>query len=187
MVFTHCGILSIRNRGPVAKRMDDLISKYIDEKQRPLEADLEQWGIPIWALIGYWKAAKNDVDVVARDYKIPIEAVHAALHYYEKHKDIIDAKLMVNSIAPGLNEVSSNLPNVPKSKYIDEKRPPLEAYLEQWGIPIWPLIGYWKGVNNDVELVVRDYKIPVEAVHAALQYYQKHKDIIDAKLLVNAG
>lgn len=41
--------------------------------------------------------AKSDVDLVARDYQIPIEAVHAALQYYEKHKEIIDSKLIVNA------------------------------------------------------------------------------------------
>jgi uncharacterized protein (DUF433 family) len=66
---------------------------------RPGPADvwLKDYGVSVWALVGYWQAAEHDVERVAADYEIPREAVEAALAYYERNREIIDARLAANT------------------------------------------------------------------------------------------
>ena len=78
----------------------DLIARWIEidpYRPGPLYARLKEYGIHIWALIGHLPAAKGDPRQVAKDYHIPVEAVEAALAYYEQHQGAIDAKLEANS------------------------------------------------------------------------------------------
>lgn len=85
--------------------MDDqkLIEQYIDvgtDGQDPTErADvrLRNYGVPVWAIIGQWRALDRDVEQVALDYDISREAVEAALAYYRCNKTYIDARLLLNS------------------------------------------------------------------------------------------
>ncbi len=78
----------------------DLIREYIElNPHRPGVADarLVRYGVPVWALIGYYRAIHGDKAIVARDYSIPAESVDAALAYYEEHKAEIDARLSENA------------------------------------------------------------------------------------------
>lgn len=78
----------------------DLIERYIEENpHRPGvdEARVRQHGAPVWALVGHLDAAGGDLDTVAHDYRLPREAVDAALAYYRRHKDAIDARLATNA------------------------------------------------------------------------------------------
>jgi uncharacterized protein (DUF433 family) len=79
---------------------EQLIARYIAlDPQRPWpeEARLVQSGVSVWAIIGYLPAVGGDLKQVALAYDIPIEAVIAALAYYEKHKPAIDARLAENA------------------------------------------------------------------------------------------
>jgi uncharacterized protein (DUF433 family) len=60
------------------------------------EAVLGDFGIPVWAVVGAIVLAHATPDEVARDYQIPVAAVRAALAYYERHKDAIDARIAAN-------------------------------------------------------------------------------------------
>ena len=51
----------------------------------------------MWALVGHLRAVCDDVDRVAADYELPREAVEAALAYYRRNKDLIDARLLLNT------------------------------------------------------------------------------------------
>ncbi len=78
--------------------MDDaaLIERYIEpnpNKHGKANAWLRDYGIAVWALVGYWMAVKGDVDQVAADYGLPLEAVQAALAYYRRYKCLIDDRL----------------------------------------------------------------------------------------------
>jgi hypothetical protein len=67
-------------------------------------------------------------------------------------------------------------------------RGPADAYLVEYSAPVSALIAYCLGdAQHDVDRVAVDYEVPVEAVPAALAYYQRHKAFIDAKLLLNAA
>jgi len=79
---------------------DDLIARYIEPNpHRPGldEARLVGWGVAVWALVGYLTAVGGDIAQVAEDYDLPREAVEAALAYYRRHKDLIDARIAANT------------------------------------------------------------------------------------------
>lgn len=62
-----------------------------------------------------------------------------------------------------------------------------EVRIRDTGVPVWALIGYLPAVADDPAQVARDYELPLEAVQAAIAYYQKHRAAIDARLDQNAG
>ncbi len=79
-----------------------LIERYIDldTDRYPsgrADARLREYGVPVWALVGYLRVVDNDVDRVAEDYELPREAVEAALAYYRRNQAYIDARLLLNS------------------------------------------------------------------------------------------
>lgn len=62
-----------------------------------------------------------------------------------------------------------------------------EGRIRDTGVPVWALIGYLPAVADDPVQVARDYELPLEAIQAAIAYYQKHRAAIDARLAQNAG
>jgi uncharacterized protein (DUF433 family) len=60
---------------------------------------MEQHIVPIWAIVGHWRAVDEDGARVAQSYRIPREAVEAALAYYRRHAAVIDARLAANAAA----------------------------------------------------------------------------------------
>jgi uncharacterized protein (DUF433 family) len=78
----------------------DLIERYIvEDPQWPgaAEARLAAYGVPVWALIGHFKAIGGDPARVAYDYDVPEVYIHAALAYYQRHQPEIDARLIENA------------------------------------------------------------------------------------------
>jgi uncharacterized protein (DUF433 family) len=65
----------------------------------PAEARLRESGVPVWALVGYWRSAGEDVGRTAKAYHVPRQAVEAALVYYRDHSPEIDARLAANAAA----------------------------------------------------------------------------------------
>lgn len=77
-----------------------LIDAWIEsDPYRPGEADvrLREYGVHVWALIGHLLGMNGDVDQVARDYVIPVDAVRAARAFYARHTTIIDARIAANA------------------------------------------------------------------------------------------
>jgi hypothetical protein len=75
-----------------------LIERYIDataDDRGPAYARLAEYGTPVWAIIGYAKAVKDEAQV-ARDYGVPLEHVRAAKAYYRRYRRYIDAFLTLN-------------------------------------------------------------------------------------------
>jgi uncharacterized protein (DUF433 family) len=75
---------------------DELIARYIvlgPEATGPTGARVAGAGVRVWALIGYLRANEQDIARAAADYEIPVDAVRAALAYYERHRAAIDARL----------------------------------------------------------------------------------------------
>ena len=82
------------------EQVDRLIEEWIEPNpQSPGSADvrLKEYGVPIWTLIGHLEVVNGDITQVARDYDIVGEAVDAALAYYNRHKEVIDARIAANS------------------------------------------------------------------------------------------
>ena len=61
------------------------------------EARIAGTGVPVRALIGHLPAADNDVCQVAKDYELPVDAVRAAIAYYQRNREAIDARLAQNA------------------------------------------------------------------------------------------
>lgn len=82
---------------------DELIERYIElNPNRPGRdrASIKRYGVEVWALIGYYQGeAGADIKRIAKDYDIPVDAVRAALAYYAREKDLIDARLKLNQTA----------------------------------------------------------------------------------------
>ena len=79
---------------------DALIAEYIElNPDRPGldHARLKEFGVAVWALIGYLRGADDDIDGVAADYEVPREAVLAAIAYYERHRALLDHRIAVNN------------------------------------------------------------------------------------------
>jgi uncharacterized protein (DUF433 family) len=85
---------------PLDDDEDALIARYIEpnpHKPAVEEARLTDYGISVWAIMGYYLLALNrDVDEVARAYDVPREAVEAAIAYYRRHQCAIDTRLAAN-------------------------------------------------------------------------------------------
>jgi uncharacterized protein (DUF433 family) len=85
--------------------MDDdaLIARYVEDDPRrpgPANARLTDSGVPIWALIGYLHAAAGgDTRQAAEDYRVPVDAVRAAVAYYNQrdNRPLIDALIALNA------------------------------------------------------------------------------------------
>ena len=79
---------------------EELIKNYVKPNpNRPGPADvrLVPSAVSVWAIIGYLEAVHGDVCQTAADYRIPEEAVRAALAYYRKHREVIDARIAANA------------------------------------------------------------------------------------------
>ncbi len=78
-----------------------LIERYIHVDgfgRGPADARLTEYGTPVWALVGYYFGdAGRDLQRVAEDYEIPIDAARAALAYYHEHRPALDARLTLNA------------------------------------------------------------------------------------------
>ncbi len=79
-----------------------LIEQYIDREwdRYPggrADVRLKGYGVPVWVLIGQLHAIGGDLDQLAADYELPREAVEAALAFYRRNKQYIDARLLLNS------------------------------------------------------------------------------------------
>ena len=83
------------------ERADSLIAQYIEPHPgKPGIAEyrlrVEQNGYPVWAIIGSLGAYGDDMEQMARDYKISREAIEAARAFYALHREAIDDRLAAN-------------------------------------------------------------------------------------------
>lgn len=84
---------------------DALIDRYIDfhpHRSGPGDARIAGYGYAVWILIDALDAAGQDVARVAREYELPQDAVRAAIGYYRRHRDAIDARTRANALDFGV-------------------------------------------------------------------------------------
>jgi uncharacterized protein (DUF433 family) len=72
----------------------------------------------------------------------------------------------------------------------DPKRPwPGSERIKDFHTPIWALIGHYQhGAGQSIEMVARDYHLPVEAVETAILFYRtdrRARTAIDGHLAAN--
>jgi uncharacterized protein (DUF433 family) len=78
---------------------DALIAAWIEpnpNKPGQDEYRLKRHSQSVWAIVGYWQGVGGDIDRVAHDYRIPREAVEAAIAYYRRNEAVIDNRLDAN-------------------------------------------------------------------------------------------
>lgn len=78
--------------------VDTLIARWIEPHPKnpgKAEARLKHYYVPVRALIGDWPLANGDPAALASAYAVPIEAVEAALAYYQRYRSAIDDRLAV--------------------------------------------------------------------------------------------
>jgi uncharacterized protein (DUF433 family) len=78
----------------------DPIARYVEQDSRdpsPATARVPEPGVEVWALIAQLPAMGGDVARLAAAYGLPREAVDAALAYYRRHKELIDAGIALNA------------------------------------------------------------------------------------------
>jgi uncharacterized protein (DUF433 family) len=76
----------------------ELIEHYIESSSYgQADARLCGSGVHVWAIIGQLRVHDGSLEEVMKDYRIPREAVEAALAYYCQNQEFIDARLLLNS------------------------------------------------------------------------------------------
>ncbi len=79
-----------------------LIARHIGPHSTDAGLD-EYWltepGVPVWAVVGAYKAEQSDADNVAAAYYLSREQVDATLAYYARHRELIDNRLAQNQPA----------------------------------------------------------------------------------------
>jgi uncharacterized protein (DUF433 family) len=76
-----------------------LITRYIEQDPHhpgKYDARLIGSGVPVWALAASLRALDRNVAQVAEEYGLQHEEVEAALAYYRKYRDLIDARIEAN-------------------------------------------------------------------------------------------
>ena len=79
---------------------DTLIARYIEQNPHYPSLDaarVREYGVSVWSIIAHLRAIGGDVAHVAADYALPCEAVEAAIAYYRRYKDLIDARIAANA------------------------------------------------------------------------------------------
>lgn len=79
--------------------MDTLIARHIGP--HPANPGLDEYwllepGVPVWAIIGAYKAEGGKADEVASAYHLSHEQVDAALAFYQRHRALIENRLAQN-------------------------------------------------------------------------------------------
>lgn len=60
-----------------------------------------------------------------------------------------------------------------------------EARLRDSKVAVWALAGYLQNGESDLARAAMDYHLPREAIEAALEYYRRHKVLIDDRVAAN--
>jgi len=74
----------------------EIIARWIHQRRRrpgPAEAWVLPFGIPVWILIALLQLEEGDVERVAGDHRMPLEAMHAAVAFYLRHQEAIDEQI----------------------------------------------------------------------------------------------
>jgi uncharacterized protein (DUF433 family) len=85
----------------------ELIARYIEPDPwhpGPADVQVRGYGVPVWALVGHLPAVDHNPEQLARAYDLPLEAVEAALAYYEANRALIDGRLAANAAEPACAE-----------------------------------------------------------------------------------
>lgn len=82
----------------MTKRTDELIARWIvlGEYDSPHQAWIKDHGTPVWILAARLPVHSFDGRALAAEYGLPWEAFQAAMAFYDRHKAVINAKVLLN-------------------------------------------------------------------------------------------
>jgi uncharacterized protein (DUF433 family) len=75
---------------------DRLIAEHVDASWGRSRARLRS-GVPIWSLVGYLRVYDGDAEQVRQAFELSADEMAAALAYYHRNQQYVDAFLLVNS------------------------------------------------------------------------------------------
>jgi hypothetical protein len=81
-------------------RDDRLIADHVmDDPSRwgVAGARLREQGVPVWLVIDYARSVAFNVHATAKVYGLSTDAVEAAITFYYRHQQLIDAQIAVSS------------------------------------------------------------------------------------------
>ncbi|HEY7036973.1 MAG TPA: DUF433 domain-containing protein [Thermomicrobiales bacterium] len=58
------------------------------------------------------------------------------------------------------------------------------ARLRDHGTQVWVIIDYLQGRNWDIETTKSDWDLSDADIRAAIRYYERHRDLIEARILL---
>jgi uncharacterized protein (DUF433 family) len=73
---------------------DALVEQDVYEPGRH-NARLTESGTHVWAIIAYLQGSDWDIPETARAYRVSEASVRAAIDYYERYRNLIDAELLL--------------------------------------------------------------------------------------------
>jgi uncharacterized protein (DUF433 family) len=79
---------------------DVLIAKWVETApaySSPDRARIIDHGVSVTALITQLQLEGGDADAVLEVYNLPAEALAAAIAYYERHRSVIDARIVLSA------------------------------------------------------------------------------------------
>jgi hypothetical protein len=86
----------MRTRVAVANKLIDRWVEPSPHKPGPAEAWVLPGCVSIWVVICQLEIEAGKAEVVAEDYELPLEAVQAAIAYYQSHKKAVDRRIARN-------------------------------------------------------------------------------------------
>lgn len=88
-----------KSRRVTSEEASALIERYIEHRtpqNSRADAVVRDTGVPVWALVGYLPAVEGNLNQVAQDYDLPLDAVIASIYYYSENKGAIDCRIEAN-------------------------------------------------------------------------------------------
>jgi uncharacterized protein (DUF433 family) len=136
--------------------------------------------------VGDW-----DIESAAKYLELPANAVRAATAFYERHRDLFDARILVEDASHLDWETLDAKQSMPGDAwmwnhldFLNGMRAPYDARMKASGARVRTIIRQLKLDDGDIEQVAESRDLSVEAIRAAIAYYERHRDVIDAKILL---
>jgi uncharacterized protein (DUF433 family) len=176
---------------------DELIARYIEpdaDLSTPDRAWIVDASCSVRSIVRWLRHVDWDLEGTARRFDLPVEAVRAAIAYYERHRPVIDARITLDdAFHVDWRRYDAEHPD-PSDALIarhidlgDGFPTPDDARLRATGVHVTTIIRQLDRDGGAIDRVARAYRVPPEAVRAAIAYYERHKDVIDARITLDSA
>jgi uncharacterized protein (DUF433 family) len=133
-----------------------------------------------------------DLEATAAYFDLSMEVIYAIVAYYERYGNLFDARIRLDDAwSLDWERIDADFSTVDDTwiwrhiAFLDGLRVPYEARMDASGARVKTIITQLQLDSWDVERVASSRELSVDAVRAAIVYYERHKDLIDAKILLD--